>query len=461
MIQLIYRKEETYKQNVSPFDIAINKLVNGKDILIACPYLGIDYFQEITTVCRSWKLLTDIKAWIESHLRSPKQLPLITQFIHENHRNIRHFSDLHAKVIISPDQAFVGSTNLTKLGIQEREEMAVLINEPIQVNELCVWFTTLWERTYELREKDLGTINEYILDYLQWEERNPIQKNSPLKLRKPKKIKFEPVSPELAPAENNDVLPIDISTAKVNGKQLVSVKDLAFRIASKETIQWISARRWIYNMIWGGKIQAYRFNNILLLDEEGAKEIWKGRSRIREGTHNLQTGGNPVILEVEKGQLLTIKDITSLTGYSAAKIRQFIENNIIHPICLEKLFVFESGVIEQIQSIPQRPKGRTHTLKPDSDIVILKPYTEAEKFILNVQDQGYSWQQLTDIAREKGLTVARSRTWSQLKYKRAIAKRELYLREQTSSEELEKTGDIILRKPRAGRPRKQKAEINE
>lgn len=141
-IKLIYHQDQ---DNISCFDLAIADLVKDQNIKIVCPYLGLDYLQVIINQCQSWQLLTDVEAWISSH--QGKTRKDIQQFIIDNLTSIHHYQDLHAKVIISDKKALIGSANFTKKGITGRVEMAVLLENIEQVDELKKWFADLWQQT--------------------------------------------------------------------------------------------------------------------------------------------------------------------------------------------------------------------------------------------------------------------------------------------------------------------------
>jgi len=91
-------------------------------------------------LANTWHLITDVEEWIVSH--NIKQRQNIKKFIFDNLSDIHHYKDIHAKVIVADDTAFIGSSNLTAKGIRERVEMSVLIEEKEQVCELQRWFNS-------------------------------------------------------------------------------------------------------------------------------------------------------------------------------------------------------------------------------------------------------------------------------------------------------------------------------
>lgn len=146
----------------SPFDIAIESVVKNKKIKIACPYIGISYFKSsIISQCKDFLLLTDVNALITS-CKNANEINKVQAFIIDNQKNIRHFSGLHSKLIISKDNAFVGSANLTTAGITNNNEISIVINEPDKIQELNHWFDSWWNNSLEINIRELKSkINEY------------------------------------------------------------------------------------------------------------------------------------------------------------------------------------------------------------------------------------------------------------------------------------------------------------
>ena len=454
--QLIYRTEETERQKISPFDLAICKMVKGKDILIACPYIGVEYFQKILSSCSSWNLLTDIKAWIESSQRTPYNLPRILQFIQENRKNIRHYEDLHAKVIITPDQAFFGSVNLTKFGIDDREEMAVVISESQQVDELYEWFYGLWDRTFELKDKDLKIIDEYIADYLLWEKQHPARKNNPLKLKKPRKIRFTQNEDSLLEITIKEELPKDLPNIQSANQRYYSLRDLSCRIAAETPMRLDSARDWILKMIHTGRVQAYRFKYVFLLDKEGAETVWAARSRIQGRNYNIGSRGKYKIIEIADGELLTINDVIKATDKSRYQIMQLVENGLIQIDLRSKPFFFEPNVIELILSLELENADTDSQGQPNGELRRLVPLTKLQRFIMEHWKPEITDEQLIELAHDAGISRSINRQVANAVYHTVLKKQEAAIKQKIDLWTLDKT--IHLGKPRSGRPRKKRLE---
>ena len=151
--KLIYHEKESTKGGISPFDKAIIEIVRNRAVYIVCPYIGVNYFDRITRLANSWRLVTDVEAWISSQDRVARQN--IKNVILNNSSAIHHYKDIHAKVIVSDGKAFIGSSNFTKTGITERVEMGVFIEEKEQVVELQKWFCDLWTESESVNPQDL------------------------------------------------------------------------------------------------------------------------------------------------------------------------------------------------------------------------------------------------------------------------------------------------------------------
>lgn len=144
MTKLIYHRPGS-TANTSPFDDAILRVAEQGDVKIVSPYIGISYLQRIIDISGDWMLISDIEAWLSS--LSFRARPRAWGFIRENLDRIHHCPAIHAKTVIGQSLAMLGSANLTNTGILGRTEMGVLLEDPIQVDELHEWFDSLWDQT--------------------------------------------------------------------------------------------------------------------------------------------------------------------------------------------------------------------------------------------------------------------------------------------------------------------------
>jgi len=150
---LVYHTAETMSGGVSPFDAAVMDMVVGQELLIACPYLGLDYLRRMTRPAAGWRLLTDVGEWLASHAADPRRR--VVECVLANADRVRHCAGLHAKVLVAGGKALVGSANFTEKGITERVEMSVTFDGGRQVEALRVWFESLWKQTGPVKEADL------------------------------------------------------------------------------------------------------------------------------------------------------------------------------------------------------------------------------------------------------------------------------------------------------------------
>jgi|GEM_PF-6542852 hypothetical protein len=158
MIKLIYHTNNNSKVEISPFDIAITDIVENQYVKIACPYISIEYLKQIIRLAKDWKLISDIDEWLK--LNSLKDRAEIKNFISEHNEKIHHCRDLHAKVLISDEKIFVGSSNFTKKGLTERNEVSVVIDNKDEVIELNEWFEEWWNATGQATIEDVNRLIE-------------------------------------------------------------------------------------------------------------------------------------------------------------------------------------------------------------------------------------------------------------------------------------------------------------
>ncbi len=145
MLELIHHTDESADGGVSPFDSTIRKIVADEDVLLASPYLTLDYLEGLVNDADSWRLLTDMEAWLDSCPASERET--IREFVARHHERIRDVRNLHAKAVIGETGALVGSANLTRTGLGGRDELGVRFDEPERIAELREWFDELWNES--------------------------------------------------------------------------------------------------------------------------------------------------------------------------------------------------------------------------------------------------------------------------------------------------------------------------
>jgi hypothetical protein len=149
--QLIYHKDGI---DISPFDVAITNVAKNNDIYVICPYIGINYFNRITSIANSWKLITDVEEWILSHQDKKSRLEIIN-FIKQHKCKIHHIKNVHAKVILTKQQAIIGSANFTDTSIRNKIEVSILIQDKKLNAELNEWFDNIWGKSKDISIEEL------------------------------------------------------------------------------------------------------------------------------------------------------------------------------------------------------------------------------------------------------------------------------------------------------------------
>lgn len=141
--KLVYHKPGAVGQT-SPFDEAIVRLAQGRSVDLACPYLNADYLRRAVSLAKAWRLVTDLDALIGSQEKGQREG--FVRVLEEFPTQVRHLSRLHAKVVVSQEEALVGSANLTFAGVQSNVEVSVTVTDAALVRELQVWFQACWDR---------------------------------------------------------------------------------------------------------------------------------------------------------------------------------------------------------------------------------------------------------------------------------------------------------------------------
>ncbi|XAH23376.1 phospholipase D-like domain-containing protein [Xylophilus sp. GW821-FHT01B05] len=130
------------RRSASPFDSTILEVAHGNAIKVVSPYIGLSYLERVLESSSGWKLISDVDAWLSA--LNHKERVRTEEFIHEHLGKVRHLSGVHAKTVIGPKMAYVGSANLTKIGVLSRTELGVRITEDAALKELHAWFDALW-----------------------------------------------------------------------------------------------------------------------------------------------------------------------------------------------------------------------------------------------------------------------------------------------------------------------------
>lgn len=151
--KLIYHTNESINGGFSPFDEAIHQMSNSKELLIACPYIDVSYIKPFLRNQLNWRIISDVEAWLNAF--QDKAREDIINFIIGNKDKIHHYRNLHAKVILGDYLCLVGSANLTAMGITQRAEMSILLDESNHINEIREWFEHSWSSSGEINIPEL------------------------------------------------------------------------------------------------------------------------------------------------------------------------------------------------------------------------------------------------------------------------------------------------------------------
>lgn len=158
-IRLLYHDPKSPSDD-SPFNDAICSIAREGQLSLACPYISLDYLNGVINGT-SWRLLTDIKELLRS-TKNLTQRERVVEFLSDHRASVRHYSRLHAKVVIGLRTVMFGSANFTNSGIWKRTEVSAIIDDAPQVQELTEWFEACWlsPQAQEMPSKD--AMAEYI-----------------------------------------------------------------------------------------------------------------------------------------------------------------------------------------------------------------------------------------------------------------------------------------------------------
>ncbi len=240
MIKLIYH-DLNNQVEISQFDNEIVNLVKDKDIKVACPYINLEYFKRILNICKDWKLITDLSELFSS-LKNSESKNEMSDFILNNIKKIHNCPSLHAKVIITDEKIFTGSSNLTIQGITKNIELSILIDDCENNKELNSWFNNLWDKT-ELKESYLKSEIENIIKtgiikneepYISFFQKQPkIHQNFALRQIDKDEPSVEiPAKPEIKrkKTKQSNSSPVIITFTQEIGKQMLDNKRAEFTV---------------------------------------------------------------------------------------------------------------------------------------------------------------------------------------------------------------------------------------
>lgn len=144
MQRLLYHAPDNPNQE-SPFDRAIVQVVQGQNVSIVSPYIGLEYLHRLIGLSASWRLISDVLEWLSA--TPVRERGAVYEFLKTHYGLVHHYPAIHAKAVVSRVGAYTGSANLTDAGVLRRTEFGVLLTDPCQVSEVQQWFDDIWVQT--------------------------------------------------------------------------------------------------------------------------------------------------------------------------------------------------------------------------------------------------------------------------------------------------------------------------
>ena len=144
MQRLLYHAPDNPNQE-SPFDRAIVQVVQGQNVSIVSPYIGLQYLHRLIGLSASWRLISDVLEWLSA--TPVRERGAVYEFLKTHYGLVHHYPAIHAKAVVSRVGAYTGSANLTDAGVLRRTEFGVLLTDPCQVSEVQQWFDDIWGQT--------------------------------------------------------------------------------------------------------------------------------------------------------------------------------------------------------------------------------------------------------------------------------------------------------------------------
>lgn len=144
MQRLLYHAPDNPNQD-SPFDRAIVQVVQGHNVSIVSPYIGLQYLHRLIGLSASWRLISDVLEWLSA--TPVRERGAVYEFLKTHDGLVHHYPAIHAKTVVSRVGAYTGSANLTDAGVLRRTEFGVLLTDPDQVSEVQQWFDVIWGQT--------------------------------------------------------------------------------------------------------------------------------------------------------------------------------------------------------------------------------------------------------------------------------------------------------------------------
>jgi len=126
--------------------------------LVVSPYLTLEYVKRIEDVSSSHRIITDLNEWLPSSNRVGE----VQDYVEKNSDSVKSVEKLHAKVVSAEDEALLGSANFTRMGMLNRREIAVYIDDPGVIDEIWDWFDIVWSEAGLIDMNEVGEKVEWL-----------------------------------------------------------------------------------------------------------------------------------------------------------------------------------------------------------------------------------------------------------------------------------------------------------
>ena len=146
-MELLYKKGKGNGKR-SRFTKTVLELCVDQKIKIVCPYIDTKYLKKLIESSESWAMVVDSKNW-KRWCEKQDQLEAYKKLNSKYAKKIHHVKDVHAKVIITKTNIYLGSANFTKKGLEVQDELSVVIYDEKKVKEANKWFKELVKKANE------------------------------------------------------------------------------------------------------------------------------------------------------------------------------------------------------------------------------------------------------------------------------------------------------------------------
>jgi hypothetical protein len=120
------------------------------ELRVVSPYLGAAVIAELLRGHR-FRLVTDLDECFGGARDGA-----LAAYLAEHASSVRHVPGVHAKLFASAGALMLGSANLTKSGLAERDELGIVTTDAGLLRDVGAWFDQLWGRAAPIDAAMLG-----------------------------------------------------------------------------------------------------------------------------------------------------------------------------------------------------------------------------------------------------------------------------------------------------------------